>query len=131
VLDPNSKDLPDVKVLAEEDSMGGWNISLVTTNFTFTPENVGGEDVEGEGHAHLYVDGEKVTRLYGNHYYLSAQGEGDHEITVTLNANSHKDYTVDGELVSGTTTVTEMSEATETDDHAHDEDGEAAEDDSH
>ena len=99
---------PSVKVLADADQKGGWNITLVTENFTFTPQVVGEADVEGTGHAHIWVDGVKVGRVYGNNYYLGAQGEGDHEIKVTLNTNQHKDYAVDGVVISDSISVTEI-----------------------
>lgn len=35
--------------------------------------------------AHLSVDGTKITRLYGNWYYLESLPAGRHEITVSLN----------------------------------------------
>jgi hypothetical protein len=101
---------PTVKLRADEDEKGGWNLRLMTTNFTFTPQLVGGNDTIGEGHAHLWVDGVKLTRLYGPDYYLAALEPGDHEVTVTLNTNSHKDYVVDNELVADTITVTQAAE---------------------
>jgi hypothetical protein len=124
-LGKDTKNIPTVKVLAVQDKKAGWNLSLVTSNFSFTPEDVNGKDVVGEGHAHLWVDGEKITRLYGNHYYIDALSQGDHEITVTLNTNSHKDYVVDGKQIADTITVTEDRVANASaDTHSHDEDGE-------
>ena len=109
---------PSVKVLADADEVGGWNISLVTENFEFTPQDVNGEDIVGTGHAHLYVDGEKIGRLYSNHYHLPPLGDGDHEIRVTLNTNGHKEYTVAGGAIKGKIDVTEMAHSDEAD---HDE----------
>ena len=56
----------DVKIYVSKDEMSGVNIKLETTNFTFAPENVNKENVDGEGHAHLYIDGVKWGRLYSN-----------------------------------------------------------------
>ena len=50
---------PKVMIHASRDPQGGWNLHLMTENFTFTPENAGKEDIVGEGHAHLYVNGKK------------------------------------------------------------------------
>ena len=43
-----------------------------TKRFEWAPEHVNRDHVRGEGHAHLYVDGEKLTRLYGAWYYLKS-----------------------------------------------------------
>jgi len=112
---------PSVKVLADADAVSGWNVTLVTSNFKFAPQDVNETDVEGEGHAHIWVDGKKVGRVYGHNYHLGALGEGDHEITVTLNTNKHKDFAVDGEAISDSIDVTEevKSESAD-DDHPHD-----------
>ena len=44
----------------EPDGKAGFNVRIVPTNFTWAPENVNGDDVAGEGHAHLYLDGEQI-----------------------------------------------------------------------
>jgi hypothetical protein len=61
--------------------------------------------VAGEGHAHLYIDGKKITRLYGEWYFIPSLKPGTHTIRVTLNANTHEDYAVGGKLVEDTVTV--------------------------
>jgi hypothetical protein len=84
------------------DSVGGWNIHLRTKNFRFAPENVNGHPVPGEGHAHLYVDGEKVARLNGPWFHLGSLSPGRHTIQVTLNANNHASLVLHGEPVAVT-----------------------------
>lgn len=68
------------------------DIKLTTTNFTFTPENADGAHVAGEGHAHLYIDGKKITRLYGDWYQISGLEAGEYEVKVSLNTNDHRGY---------------------------------------
>lgn len=63
------------------------------------------EHYPGEGHAHLYVDGQKIARLYGKWYHIEELSPGQHEITVTLNANDHREYAVNGENISTSTIV--------------------------
>lgn len=115
----SDEEAPSVRVLADRDPKGGWNITLVTAKFEFTPEDVNGDDELGTGHAHIWVDGKKVNRLYANNYHLQSLGAGDHEITVTLNTNSHKDYVLDGEVIGDTIAVTETVVG---DMHMHDDD---------
>ncbi len=82
---------PSVMLHASQDANGGWNLHLMTSNFIFTPENAGSGDVLGEGHAHLYVNGKKVARVYSNWFHL-ALPKGKAKVKVSLNTNSHKDY---------------------------------------
>jgi len=94
-----------VEVLA--DPMAGWNIHITTTGFAWAPERASTSAVDGEGHAHLYLDGEKLGRLYGEWFHLNRDLEpGEHEVRVTLNANNHHDYTIDGEVVEAIVTFT-------------------------
>ena len=49
---------------------------------SLTPPCDGTEHVDGEGHTHLYIDGEKITRVYSNWYYLGKLEPGEHTIRV-------------------------------------------------
>ncbi len=97
--------IPAVALSVVPDSMSGFNLYIETENFTFAPENVGEGYVEGEGHAHVYVDGEKVSRLYGSWYYLSGLEKGKHEVEVRLSSNDHKELTLGGISVMAKTVV--------------------------
>lgn len=106
-LDPAEADIPSVQLLAEKDSKSGWNLTLETENFEFDPQSVNGENEEGKGHAHLWVDGVKLTRLYSNNFYLDNLEPGEHELSVTLNTNQHQDYVVNGEIIRSNIDVVE------------------------
>jgi hypothetical protein len=98
--------VPSVEVAAAPDLKNkGWNLRIETDNFRFAPEHASGEHVPGEGHGHLYVDGEKVTRLYGEWHFLGTLSPGRHTIRVTLNSNDHNDYVSNGEVIAAETTV--------------------------
>lgn len=90
---------PTVELEVLSDSKSGWNINIKTSNFEFSPENVNSEHVLGEGHAHLYIDDIKITRVYSNWYHIPELSKGEHNIKVTLNSNDHRDYTVLGEPI--------------------------------
>lgn len=107
----SAKDAPKVEFVVTEDKKSGYNIKVLATDFVFTPENVNGENVMGEGHAHLYIDGEKVARLYSPYYHWDGSFEGTKEFKVTLNANDHSEYAVDGESIVATQEVTHDSNA--------------------
>lgn len=57
------------------------------------------------GHAHLYLNGAKVARVYGTAFHLSDLPEGQHTITVTLNTNDHSDLALDGRLIEDSVVV--------------------------
>ena len=56
--------LPQIeKLTLIKDPMSGWNIHLAVNNFRFAPENASEPHRQGEGHAHLYINGNKA-RFY-------------------------------------------------------------------
>jgi LysM repeat protein len=96
---PAGAEGPSIKVNVIKDRVSGWNLNIQTTNFKFSAENVSGPNNpdEVEGHAHLYIDGKKTTRLYGPWYYIGDLSPGKHEIKVYLNSNNHARYVHDGQ----------------------------------
>ncbi len=91
---PSGPTAPTLDMTVTKDPAGGWNLHVMTTNFRFAPENVNAPHRAGEGHAHLYVNGKKVARLYGPWFHIGALPRGRTEVTVTLNANDHSDLAV-------------------------------------
>lgn len=83
-----------VKLEITKDKMSGWNLLIRTKNFRFTPENVNQENKVGEGHAHLYINGQKYARVYSPSFHLPELIGTDHEIKVTLNANGHETLSI-------------------------------------
>ncbi|MFZ2719459.1 MAG: hypothetical protein WAZ27_01165 [Minisyncoccia bacterium] len=99
---------PSVQVHMHPDAIDGWNLEILTQGFRFAPEHVNGAVVANEGHAHLYIDGVKITRLYGNWYLVPSkliEGSGAHEIVVTLNGNDHSDLLYKGARIEAKTSV--------------------------
>jgi hypothetical protein len=96
---------PGVTLKVTKDAVAGWNIFLETENFRFAPENVNKQTLPNEGHAHLYVDGEKVARLYGPWFHLGKLSPGQHAIQVTLNANNHDTLVLHGRPVAANTAI--------------------------
>jgi len=103
-----SKPTPEVSLKAFKDSMDGYNLHLETKNFTFTPEKAGGSPVVNTGHAHLFVNGEKVGRVYGSWVNLSSKllKDGENTVKVTLNADNHSEWAVDGHHIGAEVKVT-------------------------
>ncbi|MBL1175232.1 hypothetical protein [Pantanalinema sp. GBBB05] len=102
---PAGQPVPTIKLVVHPDAMQGWNLEVQVTNFRFAPEQINQNSLTTEGHAHLYIDGKKVTRLYGSWYYLTHLAPGQHHITVTLNANGHEELTHQGQPIAASVTV--------------------------
>lgn len=98
---------PSLTMAVEKDSMDGWNITLAPQNFEFTPDQAGQNGVPNTGHAHLYIDGVKVARLYGVHHHMPDLPAGQYEVVVTLSSNDHAYYTLDGERIEARATITQ------------------------
>jgi len=93
-----------------EDRVARDSGQMVTSEVNGVVTSVNGReivvtDVDGEGHAHVYVDGEKVGRAYGEWFHLKGVAPGDREIRVTLQTNGHSEYAVDGQPVQAVTTL--------------------------
>lgn len=91
--------VPAVDAAVTKDPVSGWNLHIETKNFRFAAEHASGEHVPGEGHAHLYVNGEKIARLYGPWAHVASLPEGRSTIRVTLNANDHRPLAVGSQPV--------------------------------
>jgi len=98
--------VPTLELNVTKDRLTGWNIHLVTENFSFAPESVGLSHMMGEGHAHLYINDRKTKRLYADYTHIGALPVGEHTIRVTLNTNSHQVYATDNGAISDEVTIT-------------------------
>ena len=102
----NYTSIPTLDLLIHTDPQSGWNLQIKTTNFTWAPRNASLDHVPGEGHAHLYIDGDKVTRLYSEWYFIPELSSGMHQIKVSLNTNKHDSYVLDGVEIADSEMIT-------------------------
>ena len=99
-------DMPvSVAITAEADADGGVDVGIATEGFRFAPESVDQTHTPGAGHAHIYVDGEKLGRVFDTPYRIDQLPPGEHEIKVSLNTNDHSDLVFNGARVEAATTV--------------------------
>lgn len=94
-----SEQIPTLSVEVYPDAKSGYNIKLITENFIFTPERVNTENIENQGHAHIYINNEKVARVYSEWFHIDNHhlSTDINELRVTLNANDHSEWSLDGE----------------------------------
>ncbi len=102
---PAGADAPGLDIKLTKDPKAGWNLQVIPQNFRFAPEHASTADVDGEGHAHVYINGIKLGRLYGNWLHIGELPKGAVEVKVSLNANSHSALTVDNAPVEASVTI--------------------------
>lgn len=105
IMMPAGPNAPSVSISVMKDAVSGWNVHIKAMNFKFAPEHASGKHIPGEGHAHIYVNDKKISRVYGPWFHLGSLPEGGADIRVTLNANDHRDFMVGGKLVADTKSV--------------------------
>lgn len=114
---PPGAPIPALSLTIYRDAMSGFNLQLITENFSLIPPPQGEMDMAQlmmpatdrltgyvEGHAHLYINGIKIQRLYGNYVHLPANllQTGVNQITVTINNHGHMYWSVDGRQILAT-----------------------------
>ena len=114
-----------VAITAEPDAHGGIDVQIATEGFRFAPELVDQAHAPSAGHAHIYVDGVKLGRVFENQYHIEELAPGEREIRVSLNTNDHSDLVYNGEKVESTVTVTvpDVGQASGTGQPEHSDDG--------
>ncbi|WP_134177290.1 MULTISPECIES: hypothetical protein [Cytobacillus] len=103
---PKDHEIPAVSISVAPDGPDTWLLRLELLHFSFAPEKVGETHPSyNEGHAHLYINGEKISRLYGQYYHIGKLKEGKNEITVSLNSNNHGALMSRGKPVMASITI--------------------------
>ena len=99
VMIQEGQPVPSVDVIVHQDAMRGWNLEIKLNNFAFTPESVNQANQPNEGHAHLYINGEKITRIYSNWYHLPELPSGSNQVKISLNTNSHESLMYQNQMI--------------------------------
>ncbi|MCY3643131.1 MAG: hypothetical protein OXG41_06065 [Acidimicrobiaceae bacterium] len=97
--------VPSIAIEIAADPVEGWNLRIHTTDFLIVPENASTTHVDGEGHMHLYVDGEKLSRIYGEWHHITGLQPGSHDVRVELSSNNHSALSIDGEIIDATAKI--------------------------
>lgn len=99
---------PEVGIEVQPEADDSWDVRLTVREFRFSPADAEAKAVAGRGVAHLFLDGDLVTRLHGPEYRLPAGlvPRGTHQVTVRLYADDGTVWAVDGEPVESTADLT-------------------------
>lgn len=103
-LTPWDGPAPALDLMLMPDSDTSASLQINAPGFTFDPANAGQPATQGTGHAHIYVDGEKVMRAYSNWVHLDHLSPGA-VIRVTLNANDHSQWSTGDQPIAAEVTV--------------------------
>ncbi|MCE9687995.1 hypothetical protein LZP73_17610 [Shewanella sp. AS16] len=88
---PDDSPLPELALVLHRDAMSGINLHLALRHYALGPPEQAAVGKMLNGHAHLYVNGKKIQRLYGPDVHLPAElfKPGVNLVLVSLNAHSH------------------------------------------
>jgi hypothetical protein len=91
---------PKATLDIQKDPTGGFNVQVVTSNFVWRPEMASMQHVPGEGHAHVYLDGRKIMRIYNEWFHLNtyqfSTKSGEQLLSIEFVGNDHAPYTIQG-----------------------------------
>ena len=91
---------PQATLVIQKDPTGGFNVQVKTTNFLWRPEMASMQHVPGEGHAHVYLDGRKIMRIYNEWFHLNtyqfSTRSGEQLLSIEFVGNDHAPYTIQG-----------------------------------
>ncbi|CAN2158796.1 hypothetical protein MCEBALA9_00030 [Candidatus Nanopelagicaceae bacterium] len=94
------QDSPTALLDIQKDPTGGFNVRVKSTNFVWRPEMASMQHVPGEGHAHVYLDGRKIMRIYNEWFHLNtyqfATRSGEQLLSIEFVGNDHAPYTLRG-----------------------------------
>ncbi|MCJ7873885.1 hypothetical protein [Phaeobacter sp. J2-8] len=105
MIDIPAKGAPTIRISAQPDPETGWNLHAETANFAFAPAQSGTTHIPGQGHAHIYVNGHKLARLYGNWFHLADLPTGKVDLRVGLYSNDHRMLSVAGTPIADSITL--------------------------
>ena len=109
-----SSQVPVLALSASIDAKSGINLKLLIKHYQLGApgDNAINIYTDGkhllQGHAHLFINGIKIGRLYGKDIHIPQHllSTGDNTILVSLNSHQHHNWTLLGEPITSTLSLT-------------------------
>ena len=106
----NHTPVPQLKVQLYKDERDGFNLHINLINYEIeAPESAATDKTQTilEGHAHLFINGVKIRRLYSRYAHLNADlfNNGINMVTVTLNSHQHDTWTYNKRPLTSSVTI--------------------------
>lgn len=99
---------PAIEMQVERDPIDGLNILIKMQNYIMnSPLDEMSKAEVLQGHAHVFVNGKKMQRLYGDAIHIPADWlkKGVNQIAISLNSHQHENWTKDGKSLVGSVFV--------------------------
>ena len=103
---PEGSASPTVSIESEELGNGRYRLRLNTTDFRFTAICSPKAEPVPIGHAHIHVDGKKVTSAFVPIVEIGPLPPGDHLITAVMRGKDHRAIVGRNGLAQGSVAVT-------------------------
>jgi len=98
-VEATSQNIPEVKIELIKNKPF-YQIKTSVKNFKFTPEKNMQNNLSTEGYGKLYINGDYVSRIYSEYYFIRILPVGFNDITVILSSNLDHDIAVNGKVIS-------------------------------
>ncbi|GFE63851.1 copper chaperone PCu(A)C [Litoreibacter roseus] len=86
-------DTPTIAISAPEGiTADGGELLIETENFVFRKAEDTVPHIDNEGHAHVYLNGLKLGRLYGSTTQIGSLQPGKYTVRISLHTNDHRPY---------------------------------------
>ncbi|WDE03361.1 hypothetical protein SG34_018395 [Thalassomonas viridans] len=100
---PANLPVPKLEVALYKDEKSGFNLHIELADFELEAPEFASEKPLGyvQGHAHLFINGQKIQRVYGQYLHLPGTlfKPGINQVMVTLNNHDHKIWSRDKKQV--------------------------------
>lgn len=92
--------VPHIEITVFRDAMDGVNVHVEVENYELNAPDMTEETQDTthsnllQGHAHVFVNAEKMRRLYGNDFHIPATSlkAGVNQVAISLNSHQHENW---------------------------------------
>ena len=100
--------IPKIELTLFRDSMDGVNVHIDIANYVLNAPDLAPTTLTSEkgylhGHAHVFINGIKKQRLYGNDIHIPQRWlkKGVNQIAISLNSHQHENWTSEQQYIVG------------------------------
>lgn len=103
-LDIGDMPVPKIQLSVFRDAIDGVNVNVKVQNYLLNaPDTVVMDSEVLQGHAHVFVNGLKKQRLYGDNIHIPKEWlqKGVNQIAISLNSHQHENWVKDNSNIVG------------------------------
>lgn len=113
-LDIGDMPVPKIQLSVFRDAIDGVNVNVKVQNYLLNaPDTVVMDSEVLQGHAHVFVNGLKKQRLYGDNIHIPKEWlqKGVNQIAISLNSHQHENWVKDNSNIVGSVFINLASES--------------------